>query len=205
MLASELTPVRPGKTRDDLLLGLSFGAAVSLAVVLAVYGVQPGLVSIAHGGPIAIKACYALSLAAIAGSILMPMSRPGNIVPDRKGLFMLPVLLLAGLALLQTAMPADAGSVSLWLGSSWQRCSFRIAGLSAPIFAGACWAIRRQAPLRLRATGALAGLISGGIAAAIYGVACTENGMGFVLIWYTIGIAISTALGAVIGPRVLRW
>ncbi len=205
LLAGELKPVRPRKTRNDLLLGLSLGAAVAFAVVLVVYGVQPGLVSIAYGGPLAMKAGYALSLAAIAGSMLLPMLRPGNLVPDRRNLFVLPVLLLAGGALLQTAMTPDADAASLWLGSNWQRCLFRIASLSVPIFVGACWAIRRQAPLRLRATGALAGLVSGGIAAAMFALACTENGAGFVLVWYTLGIVISTAVGAMIGPYVLRW
>jgi len=28
---------------------------------------------------------------------------------------------------------------------------------------------------------------------------------GFVLVWYTLGIAISAGVGAIIGPRVLRW
>ena len=204
-LTGELTPVPPGKTRNDLLLGLSLGALVSFAGMVAVYGVQPDLVSIAHGGPLAMKACYTLSLAAIAGSMLMPMLRPGKLVPDRGTLFVFPVFLLVGLAVLQTATTSDADPVSLWLGSGWQRCPARIAILSVPIFAGACWAIRRQAPLRLRATGALAGLVSGGIAATMYAFACKENGAGFVLVWYTLGIAISTAVGAMIGPRVLRW
>ncbi|MGA7803191.1 NrsF family protein [Bradyrhizobium sp.] len=116
LLAGELTPVQPGKTRNDLLLGLSLGAAVSLTVVVVIYGVQPGLVGIAHGGPFAMKASYALSLAAIAGSMLLPMLRPGNLVPDRRGIFALTVLLLAGGALLQTAMTSDADAASLWLG-----------------------------------------------------------------------------------------
>jgi hypothetical protein len=204
-LASGLASVSPGKTRNDLLFGLSCGAAVSLAAVLAIYGVQPGLVSIAHGGPMVMKAGYALSLVAVAGSMLMPMLRPGNLVPDRRWLFVLPMLVVAGLAILQGATASDADPASLWFGSSWQQCSLRIAALSVPVFAGACWAIRRQAPLRLRAAGAFAGLVSGGIAATIYALACAENGAGFVLIWHTLGIAISTAVGAMIGPRVLRW
>lgn len=203
-LASELSPIRPGKTRNDLLLGLGAGAAVSLAVVLIVYGVQPGLISIARGGPLAMKASYALAIAAIAGSMLMPMLRPGNLVPDRRKSFATLVLLLAGLAAWQT-VTTDAGTATLWLGSTWQRCSLRIACLSVPVFAGACWAIRRQAPLRLRATGALAGLASGGIAATVYALACEENGAGFVLVWYTLGLLISTALGAIAGPYLLRW
>jgi hypothetical protein len=204
-LAGEVTPVPPRKTRNDLLLGLSLGTLVSFAGMVAVYGVQPDLISVAHGGPLAMKACYTLTVAAIAGLMLMPMLRPGKLVPDRGKLFVFPVLLLVGLAVLQTATTSDADPVSLWLGSSWQRCPLRIAILSAPIFAGVCWAIRRQAPLRLRATGALAGLVSGSIAATTYAFACKENGAGFVLVWYTLGIAISTAVGAMIGLRVLRW
>ncbi len=50
-LASELTPVRPGKTRNDMFLGLGLGATVSLAVVVAIYGVQSNLLGMAHGGP----------------------------------------------------------------------------------------------------------------------------------------------------------
>jgi hypothetical protein len=203
-LASELTPVRSGKTRNDLLLGLGVGAALSLAFVLIIYGVQPGLVSIARGGPMAMKACYALSLAAIAGSMLMPMLRPGDLVPGRRKSFAALVLLLAGLAAWQTVM-TEANTRTLWMGLTWQRCSLRIVCLSVPVFAGACWGIRRQAPLRLRATGALAGLISAGIAATAYALACEENGAGFVLVWYTLGLAISTALGAIAGPYLLRW
>ena len=201
-LANDLTPVRPGKTRNDLLVGLGLGAAVSLVLVLVIYGVQPDLLSIARGGPMAMKVCYALLLTAIAGSMLMPMLRPGDRVLDRRKLFATLMVLLGGLALWQTT---DADIVSLWLGLTWQRCSLRIAGLSVPVFAGACWAIRRQAPLRLRATGALAGLVSGGIAATVYALACEESGAGFVLVWYTLGIAISTAFGAITGPYLLRW
>jgi hypothetical protein len=203
-LANDLTPVRPGKIRNDLLWGLGLGAAVSLVLVLVIYGVQPGLLSIAHGGPMVMKVCYALPLAAIAGSMLLPMLRPGDRVLDRRKLFAASVVLLAGLALWQT-MTSNADPVSLWLGLTWQQSSLRIAGLSVPVFAGACWAIRRQAPLRLRATGALAGLVSGGIAATVYALACDESGAGFVLVWYTLGIAISTAFGAITGPYLLRW
>jgi hypothetical protein len=166
--------------------------------------VQPGLLSIARGGPMAMKVCYALSLAAIAGSMLVPMLRPGDQVPDRRKLFATLVILLTGLALWQTTT-SDAGAFSLWLGSTWQRCSLRIAALSVPVFAGACLAIRQQAPLRLRATGALAGLVSGGIAATVYALACNESGAGFVLVCYTLGIAISTSFGAITGPYLLRW
>ena len=82
-LAADLTPLPPGKTRHEMLIGLGFGSAASLLLLLAVYGVQPDLDTIAHGGPLLMKAWYGLSLAAIAGSMLMPMLRPAAPVPGQ--------------------------------------------------------------------------------------------------------------------------
>lgn len=204
-LASDLTPVSPKKIRNDLLIGLSCGAVVSLLAIVLVFGVQPGLLSPAHGLPLIMKASYTLSLAAIAISMLVPMIRPGNPIPSRLWWVAMMVLALASLALMQSAMANPADDMSLWIGASWRQCSLRIACLSAPVLVGVCWAIRQQAPVHLRAAGALAGLVSGGLTATLYALACPENGAGFVLIWYTLGIGIVTGAGALVGPRVLRW
>ena len=83
-------------------------------------------------------------------------------------------------------------------------CSARH-GIAAP---GASWrlpfpasrlsllAMRRLAPTRPTLAGAGAGLFVGGIAATVYGLHCAETSAAFTLIWYTGGIALSTALGA---------
>jgi hypothetical protein len=34
---------------------------------------------------------------------------------------------------------------------------------------------------------------------------CSELGLSFVALWYTLGIAMVALLGALLGPRVLRW
>jgi hypothetical protein len=66
-------------------------------------------------------------------------------------------------------------------------------------------AIRGLAPVRLRLAGAAAGLTAGGLAAAIYSLHCPESAAPFVAIWYTLGILLPAAVGAVAGPRLLRW
>jgi hypothetical protein len=53
--------------------------------------------------------------------------------------------------------------------------------------------------------GAAAGLLSGAIAATIYGFHCPEMAAPFLLVWYTLGIAFSAAFGAFLGPRLLAW
>ncbi|MFO1333443.1 MAG: NrsF family protein, partial [Rubrivivax sp.] len=56
-----------------------------------------------------------------------------------------------------------------------------------------------------RAAGFAAGLLAGAIGALAYALACTEMAMSFVAAWYTLGILMVGALGALLGPRVLRW
>jgi hypothetical protein len=38
-----------------------------------------------------------------------------------------------------------------------------------------------------------------------YALACAEPSPAFVAAWYTLGILATGALGAALGPRVLRW
>jgi hypothetical protein len=53
--------------------------------------------------------------------------------------------------------------------------------------------------------GAAAGLVAGSAAAFIYAISCDESSAAFVLLFYGLGIAVPTAMGGVIGARVLRW
>ena len=41
--------------------------------------------------------------------------------------------------------------------------------------------------------------------ALAYSVSCDELSPAFVAVWYTLGITLSGGLGALLGPRVLRW
>jgi len=67
------------------------------------------------------------------------------------------------------------------------------------------WAVRRQAPVHLGRAGAAVGMTAGAVAASIYALACVESSSTFVLVWYSAGIALSSAIGAMFGPRLLRW
>jgi hypothetical protein len=84
-------------------------------------------------------------------------------------------------------------------------CVPLIAGLSVPLFGGLIWALRQMAPTRLRAASAAAGLAASGFAATLYCLYCQQVSPTYILTRYTLAIALFSAAGALIGPRLLRW
>jgi hypothetical protein len=80
-----------------------------------------------------------------------------------------------------------------------------VLALSLPALVGALWALRGLAPTRPGAAGLAAGLLAGALGALGYSLACTELSPAFVAFWYSLGIGLAGALGAVLGPWVLRW
>jgi hypothetical protein len=77
--------------------------------------------------------------------------------------------------------------------------------MSLPLLAATLWALRRGASTRPALSGALAGLLSGGAAATVYAVHCPEDSPLFYASWYVLAILGATALGALLGARLLRW
>ena len=101
-------------------------------------------------------------------------------------------------------MPADDWGRAA-LGGTARSCLVAVTLIALPLLGGALWALGRGASTRPRASGALAGLLAGAIAAAIYALHCTETSPLFYAIWYGLAILAVTGLGAVLGPRLLRW
>jgi hypothetical protein len=122
-----------------------------------------------------------------------------------------PVLLIAPLlAMWALAVVALTGADAqqravLFLGQTWDACPLRIAVLSAPVFAAAMWGMRGLAPTRPGLAGAAAGLLAGACGALVYSFHCPELAAPFLGTWYVLGMLIPTALGAIMGPLVLRW
>lgn len=88
-------------------------------------------------------------------------------------------------------------------GSMWLMCLLKIVLLSVPVFAGVLWAFRQLAPTRLRLAGLLAGLTAGSAAATIYALYCPETTATFLV--SSLGILAIGLIGALSGPRLLRW
>ena len=186
-------------------LGILGGAAVTAVLVAAGLGIRPDLHSAMHGFSFWMKWIYTGSLGAGAMFGVVRLARPAP--TSLKGLWLLlvPVLLLAGIGIGELADTPSRDWLAMWLGQSWKVCPWLVLTLAAPIFVGLLWSFRRLAPTRLRAAGAIAGLAAGAWAATIYCLHCPEVSALFVLTWYSLGILLAAGVGALLGPRLLRW
>lgn len=191
----------PVRLSASVLVGLAVATAISVLHI----GLRPDIGTALTTFPFWMKWVYVLALGLGALFAIARVARPDAGPQGWLWLLGLPVAGIAALAAVQ-AFQAPPGAWSmLWMGKSWDSCPLTIAGLSVPIFAALIFAFRRFAPTRLRLSGFLAGLVSGGLSAFAYALHCPETSAVFVAIWYSAGVAIPAIVGALIGPRLLRW
>jgi len=204
LMAANADPVAPGVARRRLLIGSLVGA---LGACVLVFTLLPprGLAHAAQTGPFWMKLGYCVWLA-IGGWLLADRAaRPG--APTRTATWVLGagIAAIASLAVIDLAFTPLSGWHAAWMGSSALFCPFAILITAVPVFVAVAVAIRGLAPTRLRVAGAAAGLLAGAVGAAVYGLWCRETAAVFVASWYTLGIAACAGLGALLGPRALRW
>lgn len=204
-LAGDLAPVSRRMVQQRIALGLGAGALVTLAAIGMRLGFRPDLGAAMLGFTFWMKWFYSASLAAAAIIATLQLARPETSRLSGLWILCVPSILLAALAGLELALTPPASWPGLLEGRSEAQCTLLVLGLSLPIFAGLVWAFRRLAPGNLRLTGAMAGLASGGCAATLYCLHCPEEAATFVLVWYTLGMVLAMAGGALIAPRLLRW
>ena len=145
-------------------------------------------------------------LAALSGVLVLRLFRPGASARGVLAVALGAPLLLLALGVLGELLSVPAAQWSQRLiGSNAMFClkSIPLLGL-APLLA-ILFALRNGAPERPALAGAGAGLFAGAIGAALYAMHCPDNSPLFVAVWYPIGIAMVTAVGAMLGARLLRW
>lgn len=203
---SETVPAVSRRTAmTRLILTVAAGLLVTLVMLSVTLGARPDLDVAMAGALFWMKMSYTGSIALIAIAGVLTLARPEASPPRWLWLALVPVLLLTGISMAERASMEFGDWMKLWMGDSWRTCPVLIFSLSLPIGAALMYALRDFAPTRLRLTGALIGLGSGAAAAMVYCLHCPEVGASFVLTWYSLGIALSAAAGAIAGPRLLRW
>lgn len=204
-LSADVTPVRRRAVGRRLAIGSAVGVIVSAFYVVAMMGVRPDLMIAMHGFPFWMKWGYTISLSVASLVVTAQLARPDSDRLRWLWLMAIPVLLLAGTGAMELIHTPPGEWLAMWLGQSWMVCPWRVLALAMPIFVGLLWSFRKLAPTRLRAAGAAAGLAAGAFAATIYCLHCPEVSAIFVLTWYSLGILLAASLGALVGPRLMRW
>ncbi len=203
-LASGLKPARRNAVAIPLIAALVVGVALA-GLGLEWLGLRPDLPGAMLDPVFWVKFAYP-ALLAIGGLVALErLARPGG--SGRRGLFLVAgVFVLSGvLGLVQLALAPPDMARTLVMGGSALICPFLIVALSGPVFVTTILAMRKLAPTNLPLAGLAAGLLAGGAGAWVYSFHCGENGLAFLALWYTLGIAIVAAIGALSGRYLLRW
>jgi hypothetical protein len=181
------------------------GVLVAAVMMVAWLGVRGSLAQDVAVPMLWIKFAFVAWLAAGGWIAAMRLARPGATLAGLPATLIAPVLAMWVLAAVALSGADASQRTALFLGQTWNACSLNIAVLSAPVFAAAMWGMKGFAPTRPTLAGAAAGLFAGAAGAVVYTFHCPELAAPFLGTWYVLGMLIPTALGAIIGPLVLRW
>lgn len=203
MLARQAGPARRHQVAQTLATAVGVGALISLVLLLSLKPLVPRDFWMTFAPWL--KVSYGLALAAAALWWASRLARPG--VSQSLALIALASVLAAMLSLaisVWLSTPSEARLASV-IGTEPLGCVRDVALTAVPIAIALFIGLRHLAPTRLRSAGSAAGLAAGAIGSAIYSLSCTETAVAFVAVWYTAGVLLVASLGALIGPRALRW
>ncbi len=205
LLAQDTAPVAPGAASRRLGLALACSLPLSLLILQWDYGVRGDLWRVMALPMLWVKLAVPLAVAAAGLLMLRRLASPG-VGPGRSGwLAAAAIGLLWALAAWRWVEMPQAARMPALMGQTWRTCVVNIGLIGLPVFVAAFWMLRGMAATRPRRAGAAAGLLAGGAGAAVYALHCPELTAPFLAIWYVLGMLLPAAVGAALGPRLLRW
>ena len=188
-----------------LMLALLAAAPVSLIMFFGELGFRPDIMTAMHNPFFDLKFAVTLALAISATAVVLHLSRPEASLRGFGWFLLIPAGILAACISGEMMMPQRVPMMTRLVGSNSKICMTAVPIMSLPLLAASLIGLRHGAPSRPALEGAMAGLLSAGLAATIYASNCTDDSPLFVATWYTIATAIVTVVGAVAGSKVLRF
>jgi hypothetical protein len=187
------------------LLALAGGALIAFLLTAGLLKLNPALRHETSKPMFWARESYCAVLGVLGFITVVRLARPGlrlGVAPIGIPVAVIAMWVLAVVTLVAAPQQTRA---RLILGHTAGACPFLIALVAAPLLIALLWAMRSLAPTRLRWAGAASGLTAGSIGALVYTLHCPELAAPFLGIWYLLGMLIPTAVGAWLGPRLLRW
>jgi len=205
MLTTNLEPVDHRQVMRTVGMAVMAGTAVALGVMLLLFGVRADLNATSAVIFLLLKPAFTMTLVIPASIYLLKLARPGGERKTSMALVAAPFVAIILLAAISLAFAPLSYWDDIIVGDRWLECLLSIPVIAIVPFAVIIWALRRMAPTDLVRAGALGGLVAGAVSAAGYALHCSDDSLPFVALWYGGTIAICTAAGALLGPRLLRW
>jgi hypothetical protein len=205
MLAAGAAPVPRRTASRRLSMALLIGVPLSFAWMACEFGMRRDLIQMMFWPMFWVRLLFPICVAIAGYVIVQRLARPGAQVRKAWLGIAVPLLVIWGLAAMMLLSSPAEERPTLVMGQTWRACALNIAMISLPVFVAALVALRGLAPTRPALAGAAAGAMAGGAGAAVYALHCPELAAPFVAVWYVAGIALPAVLGALIGPRTLRW
>ena len=205
LLAAGVEPVDARARWRGVAAALGIGVVAAVLLMAGLLGIEPRLASETHLGQFWLRESFCAVVGLGALLCVRRLAHPGARLGFAPLALAVPLLLMwfVAAAVLLDAEPGER--VPLLMGHTARVCSALIALVSAPVFVAVIWAMRRHAPTRLRLSGAAAGIAAGGVGALVYTLHCPELAPPFLAVWYVLGMMVPMAVGALLGPRLLRW
>jgi hypothetical protein len=203
LLSTNVEPVKGGQIRKALAFAIIAGGAAAFCVMLGTVGLRSGPTFSLNF--LAAKLLFTLSLLGMGTLLLARLARPLEGGKKLSTLTFLPFLVIAitGAVALGFEKPMMWGR--MLLGMNWVTCLLCIPLFAVVPFAALIWFLRKGAPTDLKRTGAIAGLVAGALGATAYAFHCPDDSIPFIAVWYGAMVASCASVGALLGPRLLRW
>jgi hypothetical protein len=205
LLSTGIVPVKSGASARRFGIALPIAGISAALLMWMIFGIRPDIMSVGRTALFWGKIAFPLCISGGALIVTARLARPGVRAGGGFAVIAAPIFFvwLAGLLVVATVAPQDR--LPELLGHSWKVCPLNIVLLSIPGFAAIFWAVRGLAPTRLALAGAASGLLASSIGTVAYCLHCPEMSPAFWGVWYLLGMLLPAAVGAVLGPLLLRW
>jgi len=205
MLSKNLEPVNPQNATPSLASAVVAGGAAAFWLMLNTVSLRGNLGARSSLAFLTLKLVFALLVVGIGLRFLSRAMHPGQDARKLLRLTLVPFVAVGIAAVGELGFGRSTLVPSITAGTDWVQCLSYIPVFSVVPWALLVWAVRRGAPTELTRTGAMTGLVAGAVGAAAYAFHCPDDSLPFIALWYGLSIAFCSAVGAVLGPRVLRW
>ena len=205
LLSTNVEPVKSGQLKKTLVFALIIGGVAAFCVMLTTVGLRSQASDKLDPGYLVLKLLFTMSLVGFGAMLLTRLMRPGQSGRKQSTFLVLPFLIIAGAGIIAVAFGEPMAWGGMLFGMHWVTCLLCIPLFAVVPFAALIWALRRGAPTNLTQTGAIAGLVAGALGATAYAFHCPDDSVPYIAIWYGTLVAFCGVIGAILGPRLLRW